>query len=209
MELTAMKQAGTLKRVTSPPRTRLTADARRAQLVELATTLISKLGYNRFSILALAEEAGMTRAGVLHHVISKEQLLVDILGARDKAASDALTAALEHQPNSDVHEILNNVVKRNIAEREFTRLFTVLSAEALDPAHPAHEWFETRLQRSIETLAPLLEDEGHPGEQTAIEVLSFMDGLQLSWLRNPSLDMWSLWQAFSERVLGRVEERDK
>lgn len=204
-----MQVAGTLERVRSSPRTRLTADARRSQLVELATSLIARVGYNRFSILALAEEAGMTRAGVLHHVVSKEQLLVDILSARDQTLSETLTAALQHLPDTDVHDILNNVVRRNIAEPEFTRLFTVLSTEALDPAHPAHDWFAERLRRSIATLAPLLEDEGHPGEQTALEVLSYMDGLQLTWLRDPSLDMWSLWQAFSERVLGSPERRSE
>jgi AcrR family transcriptional regulator len=210
MEQTAQKQAaGILDCVSFSQRTRLTADARRAQLVELATTLIARVGYNRFSILALAEEAGMTRAGVLHHVVSKEQLLVDILSARDKKDSDALTAALERKPDADVHDILDNVVRRNIAEPEFTRLFTVLSAEALDPSHPAHGWFSERLRRSVATLAPLLEAEGHRGEQTAVEILSYMDGLQLTWLRDPSLDMWALWRAFSERVLVRAEMRDE
>jgi AcrR family transcriptional regulator len=173
-------------------RVRLTADVRRAQLVDEATALIARIGYHRFSIKALAEATGLTRAGVLHHVGSKEQLLLDVLALRDERDS-AVTG-------STPRDVLDQVVRRNIAQPEIVRLYTVLAAEALDPAHPAHGYFTNRLHEATAEMADLV-----GGREVAVEVYAFMDGIQLNWLRDPTIDMWEQWTIFADRLFGEPQ----
>jgi AcrR family transcriptional regulator len=181
-------------------RVRLTADARRTQLVDEATALIARIGYHRFSISALASAAGLTRAGVLHHVGSKEQLLLDVLAGRDDRDSAAMSRLLDRDPRPDARELLDAVVRRNLAQPEIVRLYTVLAAEALDPAHPAHDFFARRLRFGMADMGAVLDGFGRPAAQVAAEVYSFMDGMQLNWLRDPALDMWQLWTSFADAL---------
>jgi AcrR family transcriptional regulator len=175
-------------------RIRLTADARRTQLVDEATALIARIGYHRFSISALAEATGLTRAGVLHHVGSKEQLLLDVLTSRDERDDAALG---DWSPR----EILDRLVRRNIDQPEIVRLYTVLAAEALDPAHP-HAYFAERLRTGTDRIATLLDGLGRDPRELAVEVYSFMDGIQLNWLRDPAIDMWKQWTSFADDLFG-------
>jgi AcrR family transcriptional regulator len=181
-------------------RVRLTADARRAQLVDEATALIARNGYHRFSISALAAASGLTRAGVLHHVGSKEQLLLDVLAGRDDRDMAAMRHELARDPRPGARELLDAVVRRNLAQPEIVRLYTVLAAESLDPTHPAHDFFARRLRTGMTDLGALLDGFGRPAAQVAVEVYAFMDGIQLSWLRDPTIDMWRLWTGFADAL---------
>lgn len=184
-------------------RVRLTADARRRQLVDEATALISRIGYHRFSIKALAEATGITRAGVLHHVGSKEQLLLDVLALRDERDDAAIPHATPAGDPPDARAMLDSIVRRNIAQPEIVRLYTVLAAEALDPEHPAHQYFVDRQQVSTTLLAGILEGFAHSGKEVAIEIYSFMDGIQMNWLRDPSIDIWQHWTHFADALFAQ------
>jgi hypothetical protein len=71
---------------------------------------------------------------------------------------------------------------------EIIRLFTVLSAEALDESHPAHGYFRDRIVRGrMEILASSMFGP-EATEEDAIDFMAYMDGLQLMWLRDPSID---------------------
>jgi AcrR family transcriptional regulator len=181
-------------------RVRLTAGARRAQLVDEATALIARNGYHRFSISALAAATGLTRAGVLHHVGSKEQLLLDVLAGRDERDDAAMRRFRDRDPRPGARELLDDVVRRNLAQPEIVRLYTVLAAEALDPSHPAHDYFARRLRSGMTDMGALLDGFGRPAAQVAVEVYAFMDGIQLNWLRDPTLDMWQLWTGFADAL---------
>ena len=71
----------------SIPRSERTAQRRRAVL-EAALAVFSERGFNKASLTEIADRAGMTHAGVLHHFGSKEQLLVDVLRFRDGSGDD-------------------------------------------------------------------------------------------------------------------------
>jgi hypothetical protein len=36
----------------------------------------------------------------------------------------------------------------------------------------------------------------------AIELLAFLDGLQLNWLRDPAIDFLAQWEGFADRFFG-------
>lgn len=97
-------------------------------------------------------------------------------------------------------------VERNFRQPEIVRLYTVLSAEALNPDHPAHEYFRERLQQIRRLIAGSLALPPGAADDFAVDYLSFMDGLQLNWLRDPTIDFLGRWQVFADGLLARVEE---
>jgi AcrR family transcriptional regulator len=178
-------------------RQRLTPEARRSQLIAEATRLISEVGFRQFTIAELARACGITRAGVLHHFASKEEVLLAVLAARDRNDAEAVMADTDIH-RGDVRRMLDLIVSRNRSQPEIIRLYAILSAEALDADHPAHQYFIDRWEGTIGWLASALDGLGRPGREAAVEVHSFMDGLQLNWLRDPSIDFTAQWAAFAD-----------
>ncbi len=181
-------------------RVRLAADTRRAQLVAAAADMIAEQGFHVFSIAALAERCALTRAGVLHHVGSKEQLLIDVLEEKERASAAAVADLLREHGVRDDRGVLDLLVRRNLAQPQLIRLFTVLAAESINPEHPAHGYFRDRLRRNAQRLAPVLTGFDRPGAEVAVEVLSYLDGLQVNWLRDPTIDLMAHWAAFADRL---------
>lgn len=182
-------------------RVRLTADARRAQLIDEATVLIAQNGYHKFSIAALARASRISRQGVLHHYPSREAVLVAVLRRRDEQDSSAVGRPGSEPSRALAQQILHDIVTRNAAQREIVRLYTVLSSEALDPSHPAHAYFLERYSASMTLLHGLLSP-WHPSpDAVALQILSAMDGLQLNWLRTPTIDLVAEWDGFVAKII--------
>lgn len=189
-------------------RTRMTAEDRKEQLTELASQMIAEQGFLGFSISSLAAASGLTRAGVSHHVGSKEDLLLEVIRYKEHESSQVTRDAVERAGHMDAREVLDLLFRRNIERPEITHLFTTLAAESIRPDHPAHDYFADRITRGARQLRPLLETVSDDPERTAIEILSYMDGLQLNWLRDRSIDVWAHWSAFADRyVPGAAEQR--
>ena len=90
------------------------------------------------------------------------------------------------------------------------RLFTVLAAESVDAAHPAHAWFVERYRMIRALLVDGLEQEQREGrlapdanlEALAIEIVAMFDGLQLQWLLDREhVDMVGPFERFIARAL--------
>ncbi|GAB3301343.1 TetR/AcrR family transcriptional regulator [Pseudoclavibacter terrae] len=188
-------------------RTRLSATARKAQIVSEADILIRERGFQALSIAAVAEACGVSRMGVLHHVGSKENLLIEVLEAKERETTVEVAALLGDTGEQDARRVLDVMMNRNMRHREVIHLFTVLAAESINPEHPAHAYFAERLQRGARLLAPLFVEYSDEPELTALEVLSFMDGLQLNWLRDPTIDIAARWDDFLSRYLIPTRER--
>lgn len=180
----------------TPKRTRLGPAERQAHIVEVATRQIGERGFNAFTLSRLAEECGLTRAGIDHHFGSKEAVLVEVLRHRDELDQRAIFGS---RTPSDLDEpmvwtVLDDLVQRNIGQPEIVRLYTILDAEALDPEHPAHNFFIERTQKSRQMLSEAARGWHAEPDLFAVTVLGALDGLQLQWLRDPSLDLLALWR---------------
>ena len=140
---------------------------RRTAILDAAVESFGKLGYYGTSLQRIATEVGLTKAGVLHYVGSKEGLL----------------------------KLWRQVVAVNNKRPALVHMFSTLSAEALDPAHPAHDYFADRERRTV-TMA-LNINWAVPEDVNVEHVLqagfSMMDGLQLRWLRAPGQDLNAVW----------------
>lgn len=189
-----------------PRRVRLTKQDRRAQLLAEATRQIAHSGYQGFTMDGLAKASRLTHAGVLHHFASKKELLVEVLRHRDELdAAAALPGSAIPSDAAGIRAVLDALVERNFRQPEIVRLYTVLSAEALNPDHPAHEYFRDRLQQIRQWIGGSLALPPRMADDFAVDYLSFMDGLQLNWLRDPTIDFLGRWRDFADAVLARVD----
>jgi AcrR family transcriptional regulator len=182
-------------------RVRLDADLRRQQILEVATRIISRRGYNGFGIQELAEECGLTNAGLLYYFGTKEGLLIALLEDRDRRDTVAVTSVL-HGPR-DIHKrltleevvaLLRETVKRNSEEPELVRLFTVLRAEALSQDHPARAYFINREKRVVDAFALMVTPHVKHPRSTARQLTALISGLEEQWLRSGhGFDLLAEW----------------
>ncbi|WP_244329635.1 TetR/AcrR family transcriptional regulator [Streptomyces platensis] len=161
---------------------------RRAAILEAAMELIAERGYRRTSLAAVAERAGLTQQGLLHHFPTKELLLVGVLETRDRwdLASAAAAAGTRHT------DTLAQLVDYNATRPGLVRTYTVLAADSVTEDHPAREFFETRFRVVRTAMAEVLRTEcgdtlpgGLTPERAAPLLAAVMDGLQLQWLLDP------------------------
>ncbi|MCZ2850368.1 TetR/AcrR family transcriptional regulator [Modestobacter sp. VKM Ac-2978] len=187
---------------------RWTPEQRRRQILDEATRIVGQRGYYGFSVAAVAEACGLTVAGLLHHVGSKDGLLVALLQDRDRrdaaAVAGELGAGLADLDGSSVAEtqaVLRAVVVRNTTQPEIVRLYSMLRTESLFEGHPAHGYFRDRDARVLATFARLLTGHvEHPGS-TARQLLAVMGGLEEQWLRAPDeVDLVREW----DRAVARL-----
>lgn len=165
----------------------------RARIVAEATRVFSRDGYRSGSLAAIAEAAGLTQQGLLHHFPSKAALLLAVVEDRD--ARTAAFIAEREGPGTPVEEFVEGV-RHNAEEPHLVELMTVLSAESVSPDHPTHSWFVERYDQLVDRLASAIQREQEAGTwasgdpvQIARVLVALADGLRLQrLLGHPELD---------------------
>ena len=121
-----------------------------------------------------------------------------------------LTAALDEVYDSETEDILTDIVReprpliadmwRRIVAVNARRpiqvhMFSTLSAEAIDPNHPAHEYFANRELHNADTALNIRwrVPEGVDTRRLLNAGFAMMDGVQLRWLRTPGQDLNAMW----------------
>jgi hypothetical protein len=98
---------------------------------------------------------------------------------------------------SDLRNLVD-LVRHNASIPELVGLFAVLSAEAADPAHPAHDYFTRRYERARSAMREALVRARDAGllasgvdlDHEARALVALLDGLQIQWLLAPdAVDM--------------------
>ena len=177
---------------------------RRAEIIKHATEAFSQRGYQASSLREIAAAVGMTQPGLTHHFATKEELLTAVLADKDRTYIKELA-----EESAEIVHRLRGIVERNSARFELMRLFTVLTGEAVNPQHPAHEFFRDRFTRArglfavmvaegqaAKELAPELDP-----EKTATVIVAVMEGLQLQWQLDERVDMVEAFDAFLDRLV--------
>ena len=172
-------------------RVRAKPEARREQILEEATRLIGERGYYGFSIRELAQRCQLTDAGLLHYFGSKEKLLIALLEDLDRQGAETVREMTGLSPESrgrlthqQLHDMFRAIVIRNRARPELVRLQAMLRAEAMNPDHPAHGFFESRQATILQLFAEALGDHVPSPRSTALQVISMMWGLEMEWMRS-------------------------
>jgi AcrR family transcriptional regulator len=166
-------------------------EVRRQQILEAAIGLIGQLGYQGFTVQKLAQACGLTNGGMLHYFGSKELLLVAILEERDRREAAIVptelalgqAAAGGEYTRAMALELFHAIVARSVAQPELIRLMIVLQAEALNPQHPAHDYFRRRETMVLGEFAYILAGLADDPLRTARAILALIGGLEQQWFR--------------------------
>ena len=167
---------------------------RRRAILESAFEVFSRVGYRSGSMRDIAQRIGISHTTLLHHFSSKSELLAGVLELRDEYTGPWLP----DPPEAGLLTHLIEVVRRNQETPGLTELYCILSAEATDPEHPAHEYFRRRYADLVAQLGEGLESlaargelrEGVDPRREAQRITALMDGLQVQWLLDrDSMDM--------------------
>ncbi|KDA04690.1 TetR family transcriptional regulator [Microbacterium sp. CH12i] len=173
-------------------RTRPATRLKRTEILKAAVEIFGNKGSTNGTLADVAEQVGMTHAGVLHHFGSKQNLLLEVLAYRDQA--DVADLVEQHIPGGP--ELFLHLVRTAFANEQrpgIVQAYTVLSSESVTDDHPGREYFEERYttlrREASEALHELCVQKGVADPQTisaaSASILAVMDGLQLQWLLHP------------------------
>jgi AcrR family transcriptional regulator len=180
--------------------------ARREQILQTALEAFAVRGFRASSLREIAEQVGLSQAGILHHFSSKEALLTEVLLQRDAVSEGILHDKTE---GLELLGALRDVMAYNIGQPGLVRLFTTLSAEATDADHPAHDYFVLRYSTVRQVISHALAEAQKRGEisaeadvmREAAAIIAMQDGLQVQWLLDPSFDMLAAFDGYMDKLL--------
>jgi AcrR family transcriptional regulator len=175
---------------------------RRQRILAVAQRLVTRNGGRGTTLSQIAQEAGVTTAGLLHHFESKEQLLHAVLDARD--ADDLAHVDI----TGDVVEQLERVIGRFERSPGLIGLFTVLLTENLDPDAPLHGRFLGRYQDAVAIVTEGIRRGQNAGRYRtdldpavkAVEIIAFLYGMETSWLLDPSIPLTDVFRGYASTL---------
>jgi AcrR family transcriptional regulator len=176
---------------------------RRQEILQAALEIFSVQGYRGASMADIAEKVGLTVAGVLHYYSSKEELLAAVLERRDHGLTPWFLNKWEE--TGSFREASRELMVRAMGSPHELRLFVTMSAEATDPEHPAHAYFQERYRTSRQHFTDVLDQAKARGELAAIAsgpvLMAVLDGLQIQWLLEPSFDILGELDRYLETIM--------
>jgi AcrR family transcriptional regulator len=178
----------------------------RDRVLGSALRAIATNGFQGSSLAAIAADAGLTTAGLLHHFPSKEHLLVAVLAERDRL--DAARFHLTGFRGLEALDRLIELVEHNTMVPGLVQAYTVLMGESVGEDHPARDWFRDRYPRRRANLATAIRAGIETGEirpdvdcdALATSIIAMMDGLQVQWSLNP--DQVNMGRVFADYIAG-------
>jgi AcrR family transcriptional regulator len=196
------------------PRSRPETLARRRDILDAATEIFGAKGFTGGTLQEIADQVGMTHAGILHHFGSKDALLLEVLQHRDETD----VADLEEQHIPDGMDLFRHLVRTAFANADrpgIVQAYAVLSAESVTHDHPGREFFEKRYQtlraEVAHAFAVVCAERGIREPETiayaSTSILAVMDGLQVQWLLDPTaLDLGRASEFAIEAIVASVLE---
>jgi AcrR family transcriptional regulator len=195
---------------------------RRQQILDAAMEMFAQGGYAGTSIASIAEKAGLTLPGLLHHFPSKMSLLLAAMEERDHETGRLLAAETEDRdPRTgrrlspagltwrQVLDDSRRVMRHNAGKRNLVQVFAILNGESLIDGHPAQPFFRRRSAYLLAFMQAAFQAGIDAGElrpdldpqQLAYELIAMMDGLQIQWLRDPEdVDLAASFDAYVRRL---------
>ncbi|MCX4098497.1 TetR/AcrR family transcriptional regulator [Nocardia sp. alder85J] len=174
---------------------------KRAEILDTALAVVARNGYGKATVKEIAEAVGLSQNGLLHYFGSKDALFTEILRRRDE-----LDLATYGTPAVDIGARLADLVAHNAGVPGLVELYTRLTAEATESAHPSHPYVRDRYEstRALGRAAfEQLRDTGAiaPGldpHRLSPLLFAVIDGLQTQWLYDRDIDMPALVRYFLE-----------
>jgi AcrR family transcriptional regulator len=186
----------------------------RAALVAAAFDVFAEKGYQRLSLRQIADEIGTSHTALLHHFGSKDALLNAVLDEREAREGPVRGELIKDRGLLDA---LPEIMRRNAANPGVIQLDSILRTEALQPDHAAHDVIQQREREFVESVRAELavEDEaGHLRDGLDLDLIarlitSLVEGIQLAWLADDSVDMAAHLEAFVDLIRRPAPDDDR
>jgi AcrR family transcriptional regulator len=181
---------------------------RRKALVDAAVELWSSTGYRGTGITAVAERAGVTPAGLLHHFGTKDAFLLAVVQELDRQTLEDY-ADRQNVGGVGLLDLIPDLVRPPGERPALWRLLLMLQAENFDPDSPAYDYFVTRQRVVHDLFAEALRRGQETGEiradadvdLVAGEILAFLLGIQIYREHGPfDIDLVALSEGFATRL---------
>ncbi|WP_418969633.1 TetR/AcrR family transcriptional regulator [Alloscardovia omnicolens] len=172
--------------------------AKREEIIRAASEIVGYKGSSNATLQDIADRVGMTRAGVLHHFGSKEDLLIEVMRYRDYSQ-------VSHLPEKKMPEgaecflHLIATAQSNAHNEAAVRLFVALSSESITEGNSGYPYFVQRYKNLRQELtqafvAIAMERKWvidmQKASQASAMILAAMDGIQFQWiLSQQDIDM--------------------
>ncbi|MFZ0531278.1 MAG: helix-turn-helix domain-containing protein, partial [Propionicimonas sp.] len=190
----------------SGPRRRATyanGERTRAALVDAAFDVFAERGFQRMSIRQIAEAIGTSHTALLHHFGSKDALLEAVLVRREEREGPERGRLLREL---GFFEAVPAIMRHNATMPGVIQLDTVLRVEGLNPDHVAHDAVATQQAEFRASVLAELEAQDRAGQLRegldlpviARLITALVEGIQIAWLADATVDMGAHLEAFME-----------
>lgn len=164
--------------------------ARREEILKGLMLKIARQELRNPSLREIGRALNIEPAHILYYFGSREDLLQSVIMRWDE---DARAASKSSVVTLDTFA---EQLQRNIAIPGVVHLYLNFAAEAVDPNHPAHEFFKQRFDNVAANLAQRIREEQAAGtiranidpESNARQLIAMADGLQLQSLVNSNVN---------------------
>ncbi|MFC7887195.1 TetR/AcrR family transcriptional regulator [Streptomyces sp. NPDC057376] len=178
---------------------------RRERILEAAYEAVDEHG-ERASLQDIADRVGVTQPALTYYFPTRDDLLLAVLERRD------LIGKAVAQPAGAAGGMARNMVasvRHTTDHPGLAKLYVTLSAAATDPESPAHAYFARRYRSLAEEVTKDLEAQQERGELRADEpaenlarvLLAVLDGLQIQWMHDPSVDVAAVAETFARMFI--------
>jgi AcrR family transcriptional regulator len=176
-----------------PTRVNRRGAVRREALIDAAIELWATTGWRGTGITVVAERAGITPSGLLHHFGTKENFLLEVIARLDHLEIER-HRALGVPQGLDLLRRLPDFVRNYRDAPELWKLHLTLQAENLDPGSPAHGYYVARHAYLREQWAAAIRAGQASGEirpdadpdLVAVQLLAFLHGMLLHSIHGPA-----------------------
>lgn len=170
-------------------------DQTRALILDRALAVFADVGYRAASVREIAARCGLSHPALIYHFPTKADLLMAVLRRRD--TPDAPGGGMDDLHGREVLDHLVDTARLNSAVPGIVELYATLSGEATSASHPAHRYFQDRYAGLLSQVSRAYRELESSGELragvdpdlAARRLIAVMDGLQVQWLLDPTVDM--------------------
>lgn len=182
--------------------------AKRKEILQAALTVFDRNGNAGTTMRAVAAEAGLSLAGLMHYFPTRDLLLAEVLISLDREAE---AIYLEYGQQYGPGELLAERMELNHRNPVRARLYvTLIAAATNDPKHPAAHWFRERFELFRTVVAEHVRGQQARGEvpphvdadHAARSLLAAADGIQNQWLYDHTIDMAAYVRTTWRQLLG-------
>jgi len=184
-------------------------EMRRMALLDAATEVFARDGYLGASMRDVADIAGITTVGLLHHFPNKVALLRALLDRRDARTTERFGELRAEPTLEGFLKFVRLSLSISVEDPRECQAAMMINTESLSDRHPAYPWYQEKfaiVHGHAQAHLGSLVDSGEVRadldvKAMAQELFAMMDGLQMQWLRGRErVDVLAVFDAYLQRL---------